>query len=602
MIRLTATVSVLLVAGAASAGPEDEIHRLVAQWRTAEAAARVEPLLAALPDLPAIQEAAGMVKFHQQAYADAVDLMRRARASGGGTPTLFDLIVTTHEVTRTFVSVPGKRFEVRTAPGPDEVLAPYLHEALEQALDRLGPRFGVEVTRPIVVEVYPSTEAFSRVSTLPMKAIRTSGTIALCKFDRLMLISPRVTLRGYDWLDTAVHELVHLLISRRSHNTVPVWLHEGLAKYHEAGWRRSFGEPLEPYSAGLLAQAVNDDALITFAQMSPSMALLPSREATATAFAEVLTAIEFLVLEYGDTAVLGLLDGMRRHQGSEDAAFRAVTGGDRNAFEVRWKRWVRTRKFERHDGARAPALAFGRNRAAADDNDPERPEGEAGRRARLGDLLYRRGHHRAAAIEYARSVTKAGHGFAGLVHRLAECQIASGDFAAAQVVLDKSVTLAPDDPRSWILLGRLNLRRKDYSAAHTAYREANRFNPFDPEVHDALWRIAKERGDAAAISREAKARELLSRGPPRSPQNKPRVIDKKGFLELSSTPWGRVIIDEQPIGRGTPLTDYALPEGRHTIEIRNDAAGRSKRLVVEIKAGQTVRHKLALDPAKESSK
>ncbi|MBT7449592.1 MAG: hypothetical protein HN793_02085, partial [Rhodospirillaceae bacterium] len=369
MNRLLYCILLMAIPSAATAGPEDEVHRLLGQWRTAEAAAKVEPLLAALPDLPAIQEAAGMVKFYQQAYGDSVDLMRRARAATGGTPTHFDLIVATHEVTRTFVRFPGKRFEVRTAPGPDEVLAPYLHQALEQAIDRLGPRFGVTVTRPIVVEVYPSTESFSRVSTLPMKAIQTSGTIALCKFDRLMLITPRVTLRGYDWLDTAAHELVHLLISRRSHNTVPVWLHEGLAKYHEAGWRRSFGEPLAPHSAGLLAQAVNGDALITFAQMSPSMALLPSQEATATAFAEVLTAIEFLILKHGEESVLELVDAMRRHGGSEQAAFRTVTGKDRDGFEADWKAWVRTRKFERHDGARAPAIAFGRNRAARDDND-----------------------------------------------------------------------------------------------------------------------------------------------------------------------------------------------------------------------------------------
>ena len=42
---------------------------------------------------------------------------------------------------------------------------------------------------------------------------------------------------GYDWLDTVSHEYVHLVVSRKSRNTVPIWMHEGLAKYLESRWR-----------------------------------------------------------------------------------------------------------------------------------------------------------------------------------------------------------------------------------------------------------------------------------------------------------------------------------------------------------------------------
>ena len=157
-----------------------------------------------------------------------------------------------------------------------------------------------------------------------------------------MIITPRVTLRGYDWLDTVSHELIHLLISRKSHNTVPVWLHEGLAKYHESGWRKPFGEPLSPRSAGLLARAVNKDELITFEQMSPSMAYLPSQEATATALLRCTLRSSIFLRCYSDKAILGLLDELKASGGNLDRAFRAVTGADLKTFESRWSAWLKS--------------------------------------------------------------------------------------------------------------------------------------------------------------------------------------------------------------------------------------------------------------------
>ena len=44
-------------------GVENRVHQLLNQWRTAEAAKEAEALLATMPDLPAIQEAAARVNF-----------------------------------------------------------------------------------------------------------------------------------------------------------------------------------------------------------------------------------------------------------------------------------------------------------------------------------------------------------------------------------------------------------------------------------------------------------------------------------------------------------------------------------------------------------
>ena len=575
----------LIVPNMANAGPERQVQALLNAWQVEAAAKAVEPLMQALPDLPAIQAVAARVKFHQQRYADAMDLMRRAKAATGREPAMFNLIRDTFTLTKNFVEYRDRRAIVRMAPGPDEVLAPYLLSGLNDAIDRLAPRFGLVVDAPLVIEVYPSTKAFSRVSTLDMKSIETSGTIALCKFDRLMIITPRVTMRGYDWLDTVSHELIHLLISRKSHNTVPVWLHEGLAKYHESGWRKPFGEPLSSYSAGLLARALNKNELITFAQMSPSMAYLPSQEATATAFAEVHTAIEYLLEKYSERAILDLLEGLKASGGNLDQAFIKVTGGNLAEFEARWRVWLKKRRFETRDGVTKPAIAFGTNRAAVDDDDPERPDGEAGRYARLGDLLYRRGHRGAAAIEYERSLKRAGVGYPGLVHRLASCLIATKALKRAQEVLSQSAKRSPDDPRTHVLLGRLALQSKRYQDAFDAYERANAINPFDPEVHEGMRIAATELKQDDLVARETKA---LARLRDESTKTKVAKDEKdQGFITITSRPWADVLIDDQPLKRATPLTDYPVAAGMRRITLRNSALSLERSLDVKVELGQT---------------
>ena len=87
-----------------------------------------------------------------------------------------------------------------------------------------------------------------------------------------MITSPKALARGYSWLDTLAHEFIHLIISEKSKNTVPIWLHEGLAKYSESLWYGEAGLALEPASENLLADATKDNDLVTFEEMHPSMA------------------------------------------------------------------------------------------------------------------------------------------------------------------------------------------------------------------------------------------------------------------------------------------------------------------------------------------
>src|SRR5262249_48280034 len=150
------------------------------------------------------------------------------------------------DLVRDFATFESGHFVIRVPKGPDELLAPYALEALEAARAALATDFGWAPEGKVRVEVYADTAALAQVSTLTLKEIETSGTIALCKWNRLMIVSPRALVRGYAWLDTLNHEYTHFVVTVLSRNHVPIWLHEGIAKFEERRWRASAGGGLTP--------------------------------------------------------------------------------------------------------------------------------------------------------------------------------------------------------------------------------------------------------------------------------------------------------------------------------------------------------------------
>ena len=97
------------------------------------------------------------------------------------------------------------------------------------------------------------------------KDVRTTGVVALSKWSRLLMVSPRSLSGGHDWEDTIAHEYIHLVVSHHTRDRAPVWLQEAIAKYLDNRWRDgSDGFHLDPYSEGLLADAVKTGNLVTF--------------------------------------------------------------------------------------------------------------------------------------------------------------------------------------------------------------------------------------------------------------------------------------------------------------------------------------------------
>ncbi|MCI0570676.1 MAG: tetratricopeptide repeat protein, partial [Myxococcaceae bacterium] len=370
--------------------------------------------------------------------------------------------------------------------------------------------------------VVANAKELARVSTLTLEQIRTTGTIAICKFNKLMVTSPKAVLKGYDWLDTLAHEYVHLVVGQKSHNTVPIWLQEGLAKYLESRWRGRAGQAMSPATLALLGERVRKNSLIPFEKMHPSIALLPSAEDAATAFAEVFFAIDYVHRSKGPTGLRTIIDGMRRGK-TDRQAVEAAMGTSFTGFERAWLSHVRSQPFPRDliprseekvvlkDDAKGKAKEKEKKGREISFGDfAEMTEVPARRFAHLGELMRERERPRAAAEEYGKAYELVGDKYESLSNKYALALLELERLDEAQRVLEGSLKVHPGSPTTNVHLGRIHLHRSDWARARDAYLEALASDPFDPEIHLALLRCHGGLGQKALAERTRKAAGLLT--------------------------------------------------------------------------------------------
>ncbi len=575
MIRWPALTLIGLIALAPASSeaehPAQAIVRLLEAWQLEDALVLAQDLLHGAPQDPGTLALAARVQFHRGEYASAVSLIRAASESGR--PELLALrsqIETTAEFTLGFEILESAHFKIGYV-GKDVIVATYLQDVLERAYSRIGDALGLrpaERGEKIAVELYPNARGLAAATGLTVSEIETSGTIAVAKFHRLMLTSPLATANGYGWADTVAHEFIHLIISKRSKNSIPIWLHEGIAKYYESLWRGKPGLALRPYAEGQLAKAVKSGELVTFAQMHPSMAKLPSQEMTSLAFAEVFTVIEFLREKHGARVIPEVLE--RAGEGVPlDRALHGAVGLGLEGLEKAWAKWLRTRPFRAHPGASPERIKLGDGQGEPASEKPletlEDPDAQ--RFSRLGELLQLRGKSKAARIEYQKAFTRVGPRYPGLNYRLARAHHELGEPEAALRVLEASSNLHPADPDTHLLAGRIELGRKGCAEAEKHFEKVKMRNPYNPELHASMYQIHTALGRPALAAESQRFFELCRK--PRSRITSALTERELGpeYITLVPSRWGDIRLDGgMPIA--APVANIVARPGPHTVEYR----------------------------------
>ncbi|BDG03410.1 peptidase MA family metallohydrolase [Anaeromyxobacter oryzae] len=518
--RVTETCAVALVASfvagmpaPARAAPDPDKAAVTALKRLAEedvdAARKVlapfEPFDAASDE---VKLAAGVLRFFEQDYRAAVSLIEESGAGNAG--GYLALAKAARDVTKDDVRFESEHFVVSYPKGKDEVLVPYLVDALERQRAALHEAIGVVPAGRLTVEIVPDVRALAKVSTLTEAEVRTSGTVAVAKFGKLMMLSPKALLKGYDWLDTAAHEYTHAVVTLKTRNRAPIWLQEGLAKWFETAWRGRT-DPLTPFSAALVKDAAAKGNLVTFQEMHPSLAKLPSQERAALAYAQVVLAVEYLVKQVGPAAI-AKVTGLVGEGRTAEQAVADVLGVPFDRFMREWRSYLGARPLPRGGDHELKKLKF-------KDDPKQRGEyaewaeiSDAPSRgyARLGEIFRARGRWNSARIEYGKAYQRVGGRVAILSGQYALAAAMAGQKDEAARVLTEALEWNPDYPALNVQLARILIDRQDFAGAKEHLLAANRQDPFDPEIHAGLAKVSGALGDPGGSSREARFATILS--------------------------------------------------------------------------------------------
>jgi tetratricopeptide (TPR) repeat protein len=504
----------LLLAGAVQARAAEAESKfkaageLLDAWRVSEAQAVAARALNENPQSAEALDFDARVKFYQGRYAEALASLERALAVDATEQRRQALKLFTQltlDVHKTLKRYESEHFILFVDEKRDGILVGHALDTLEKSYRAIGNELGYYPEQKVRVEIAPDATSFNAISTLSLRDIEETGAVGICKFNKLMIISPRALSFGYRWLDSLSHEYLHYAIVGLSNNQAPIWLHEGMARFYETRWRKpaptadAAEDYLTPANQTLLVQALAKDQFVGFKKMEPSLIHLESPEQVQLAYAEAASAVDFINQSKGQPGIRQLLRELNDRPTPE--AIEKLYGVSFEGFEAKWKGFLKAKGLKEIEGSRVRKLKVKKD-GREDEEVVELREIQsavARNRTHLADQLLGRGRPQAAANEYQRALLASPHSPI-ILNKLGRVMIVLNRAEEALPYFKKALEIDPDSANTYVQLGRAHHATKNFQAARAALEEAIQINPFNPLIYRLL-------GDAyAALGEHERAR------------------------------------------------------------------------------------------------
>ncbi len=460
-------------------------YEMAQDWDLVSAEKLSKSLLKEHPESGDVHFLLARIEFLKGNYERSWEILKRVGDNFKEVADFKKRVNATRKASKKFVSLETEHFRLRYEEGPDEVLIHYAKEVLEKSYHVLGKILGHYPEQKVLIEIYPDRQPFSKISPLTLQDILTSGTVALCKYNRIMMISPGSLVRGYNWMDTLSHEYVHYLLTKKSRNRLPLWMHEGIAKLLETRWRDD-PKYMSPIMETILSGALKNDYRVPLEDMMPSLAKLKTAKDVQLAYAEVSTMMEFIVEKKGVETFSYLLVDLAEGKEFKES-FIGRIGSDIPTFQNNWETWAKKKELKYIPGI-APLTKEFKNKNPL---EPEKDfKGMSTKRAQdltfLGDILKSRDHYAAAILEYRKAKEESTTHSPILFNKLAGTYIQTRKYDDAELLLKESLEYYSYFHTTLANLGELYFVSERYDAAKTYLEKAARINPFNPFIHVRL--------------------------------------------------------------------------------------------------------------------
>jgi len=448
------------------------------------------------------------LKFYQGRYPEALTALDRALAVDStdqrrqALKIFTQLTVDVHKNLKRYESA---HFVLFADDKRDGILVAHALDTLEKTYQAIGAELGYYPKEKVRVEIAPDATSFNAISTLSLRDIEETGAVGICKFNKLMIISPRALSFGYRWLDSLSHEYLHYAIVGLTNNQAPIWLHEGMARFYETRWRRpappadAAEDYLTPANQTLLVQALAKNQFVGFKKMEPSLIHLETPEQVQLAYAEAASAVDFINQSKGKSGIRDLLSTLNDRPTPE--AIEKIYGMSFDAFETKWKGFLKGKGLKEIEGSRVRRLKVKKDQRE-DEEAVELREIQsavARNRTHLADQLLGRGRTEAAANEYQRALQVSPHSPV-ILNKLGRVRIGLNRADDAVPLFKKALEVDPDNANAYVQLGRAYHVMRNFKEARLALEEAIQINPYNPLIYRLL-------SDAyAALGEQEKAR------------------------------------------------------------------------------------------------
>ncbi|MEW5693460.1 MAG: tetratricopeptide repeat protein [Candidatus Hydrogenedentota bacterium] len=392
------------------------------------------------------------------------------------------------EYHKQFKKYESLNFIVHAIP-EDEKTAHFILNGLEKAYNLYSKIFDFRLNNKLAVEVYSEIQSFNRASSLSKRQIEISGAIGICRFNRLMFLSPGATMLGYRYVNTGVHEFFHYIIYKKTKANCPIWIHEGSARFFEGFFKKkSVSNFLTEEQINLLLDACETDQWVSFDDMEPSLVDLPKPSDVSLAFAIASITVDFLTESGKNLEIMKkIYEGLGAGKNWRDIIYEQKGIKSDELFN-KIKEHIMSKNYKRVPGAtlKLKHILDKREQSFNPENDLKIIEQPKIREyLQIGDGFRMRGRNRAALIEYKKAL-KLDALSEVILTRIGITYRLLGEIDKAIENLNRATETNDAYPTPYKYLGIIYKEKGDIKRAKEYIEEALEIQPYDPELYKIL--------------------------------------------------------------------------------------------------------------------
>ncbi|MEO0602283.1 MAG: redoxin domain-containing protein, partial [Myxococcota bacterium] len=281
---------------------------------------------------------------------------------------------------------------------------------------------------------------------------------------------------------------------------------------------------------GLVADALERDDLVTFEEMHPSLAKLPSAERASLAYAQLASLMQYCFQQAGEEVLLRTLPLVKQGVDPREALAKGTGFDDFPTLEAAFETWLGEQPLAGRRLDELPTVLDGGDDLDLDPVLASRKD--LARFVTLGDILRDAGRVKASLVEYRKAIPEDQPASPLLSNRIAQAQLEIGEADEARTVLERSLVDYPEFALSHKTLGQIHLKAGRLAMARDAFNEAVAIHPFDPETQRFLVEAYTGLGDTANVEKHETALRIRARGGDDVARDP--IHDREGEYELPS--------------------------------------------------------------------